>query len=346
MKTNRISRRSFMQKTAVTAGLISSGTLGIANNFSAWQPPESKLPREVWIASFSQMDLHAETPELMVKKVLELLKGLEPYHPDFVCLPEVFAFTNVKKEYAKHEWSAISEGILEQFSDYSRKNNCYTICPVYTIDDQRKIYNSAVAIDRQGNQIGTYKKIHPTEGEIESGTTPGPLFQPVIQTDFGKVGIQICFDVMWYDGWVMYRKQGAEIIFFPSAFPAGQMVNAKAWQNKCVVASSTNKHTSKICDITGEEITKTGIWDANLCCAPVNLEKAFLHLWPFNERFPEIHEKYGRHAKITLFHEEEWAIIESLSPDIKVKDILKEFDLKKHEELTRDTTTIQENARR
>jgi predicted amidohydrolase len=54
----------------------------------------------------------------------------------------------------------------------------------------------------------------------------------------------------------MYRKQGAEIIFFPSAFAAGQMINARAWKHKCVVVSSARKGTSKICDITGEELAK------------------------------------------------------------------------------------------
>jgi len=281
----------------------------------------------------------------MAAKVIEELKQLEPYQPEIVCLPEVFAFTHVKKNYSKEERPLISTGIAELFADYSKKNHCYTVCPVYTTDDQNRVYNSAIVTDRQGNRIGTYQKIHPTVDEMRSGTTPGPLFQPVIQTDFGKIGIQICFDVLWDDGWDMYRKQGAEIIFFPSAYPAGQMVNAKAWKNKCVVVSSTNKHTSKICDITGEVVEQTGIWNANLICAPVNLEKAFLHLWPFNRRFKEIHQKYGKKVRISIFHEEEWAIIESLSPDVKVQDILDEFELKTHEEYTQEATFAQEKAR-
>jgi len=123
------------------------------------------------------------------------------------------------------------------------------------------------------------------------------------------------------------------------------MINTKAWQHKYVVVSSTNKHTSKICDINGEEIAKTGIWNANLCCASVNLEKAFLHLWPYVNRFPEIISKYGRDVRITMFHEEEWAIIESLSPNVRVCDILKEYELKTHEELTKSSETIQNKAR-
>ncbi|MCK5137116.1 MAG: carbon-nitrogen hydrolase family protein [Bacteroidales bacterium] len=345
MSKNSISRRHFIQKTAVTTGIVTTGSFTFANRLSGSIPDQRKLSRDVWIASFSQEGIYADTAELMVRKVLDELKKLEPYYPDFVCLPEIFAFSNVKKIYSTNDRLIISKKIIEQFAEYSLKNSCYTICPVYTSDEKGNIFNSVVVIDRQGNSIGSYKKIHLTEGEIAKGLTPGSLLQPVIQTDFGKVGIQICFDILWDDGWGMYRDQGAEIIFFPSAFPGGQMVNAKAWQHKCVVVSSTRKNTSKICDITGQVITKTGFWDKNLVCASVNLEKAFLHTWPYVERFDEIRNKYGKKIKITNFHEEEWSILESLSPDVQIKDILIEFGLKTHEQHTHDAEMAQVKAR-
>jgi hypothetical protein len=109
------------------------------------------------------------------------------------------------------------------------------------------------------------------------------------------------------------------------------MINTKAWQHKYIVVSSTNKHTSKICDINGDEIAKTGIWNANLCCAPVNMEKAFVHGYPFYHQLEEIQKKYGRKIKITIFHEEEWVIVESLSSELAVMDVLREFEVETHE---------------
>ena len=49
-----------------------------------------------------------------------------------------------------------------------------------------------------------------------------------------------------------------------------------------------------------------------------------------NRHFPEIQRKYGKKVRIYTLHEEEFSIIESLSEDVKVADILKEFDLKTH----------------
>ena len=290
------------------------------------------------------MNLRAETSVQMVDQILEILEDIKPYSPDFVCLPETFPFTAVTKQSTPRERVEISEKVLDRFSSFSKQNNCYTICPVCTSRDG-KIFNAAVVFDRKGNRIGTYEKIHLTDYEIEAGYTCGPLFQPVIRTEFGPIGIQICFDIEWDDGWTMMRQQGAKIIFWPSAFAGGKCVNTKAWEHKCIVSSATNKNTAKICDISGEVIAQTGIWNPNLFCAPVNLEKAFLHTWPAVQHFGEIQKKYGKKIRITNFHEEEWSVIESLSPEINVGDILKEFDLKTHEELTGYTEILQKKSR-
>jgi len=142
------------------------------------------------------------------------------------------------------------------------------------------------------------------------------------------------------------RQQGAEIIFWPSAFAAGRTLNGRAWQNKVVVVSSTNKDTSKICDITGEDVAKTNRWDNNLICGTVNLEKAFLHTWPFVQRFDEIRAKYGQKVRIVNYGEEEWSTLESRSQDVKVKDILEEFQIRTYEQLISDSVIKNVNARR
>ena len=134
--------------------------------------------------------------------------------------------------------------------------------------------------------------MHPTVGEIEGQIMPGSAKPPVFKTDIGVLGAQICFDIEWYDGWRRLREAGAELVFWPSAFAGGMMVNTHAWQNKYCVVSSTRKGTTKICDIDGRTIACTGQYD-KWVCAPVNLEKALLHSWPFCRRFGEIRAKYG-----------------------------------------------------
>ena len=342
-----MSRRNFIGKSALTSGMAAIMPLGIISGTNAVQAgpgQEERSPSEIWIAGVSQMGIHAADPNGMVERITEVLEQTLVYKPDFVCLPELFPFSGVDSQMSPSQRVEASDKILEYFSGYAKKNNCYLICPVHT-SLNGKIYNSAVFFDRSGKRTGTYRKIHLADYEIKDGYTCGPLFQPVIETEFGPVGIQICFDMEWDDGWTMLRSQGAKIIFWPSAFAGGKCVGTKAWEHKCIVATATNKNTARLCDISGDTIAATGIWNPNVYCAPVNMEKAFLHTWPSVLKFEDIQKKYGRKIRITNYHEEEWSVIESLSADVKVKDVLKEYGLRTHEELTKDTEMLQNRSR-
>jgi beta-ureidopropionase len=339
MEKNKYSRRNFIRKTGLTTGLAAASPLLAANKIVP-DVAGRKLPREVWIASVSQMDLHFRTPDLMLEAIISILNEVFVYKPDIICLPEVFATSNSDLEMKLTEKEALSQQVLKQFSGIARENNCYLICPAYTAE-AGKIFNSAVVFNREGERMGEYRKIHTTIDEMEEGVTPGPLDLPVFSTDFGKIGIQICFDALWDDGWSGLQEKGAEIVFWPSAYPGGKTINTKAFRHKYLLVSSTNKGTARICDISGEVISQTGYWDKNFVCAPVNLEKVFLPTWPFVEHFDAIRVKYGRKVKITTFHDEEWSILESLTPDIFVTDLMKEFNLRTHEQHKSDSELAQ-----
>jgi beta-ureidopropionase len=111
-----------------------------------------------------------------------------------------------------------------------------------------------------------------------------------------------------------------------------------------VVASSTRKDTSKIVDVTGETVASTCRWN-RWVCAPVNLEKAVLHTWPFNARFDAIHAKYGRDVLITNYGEEEWTVLESRSPEVRIAEVLKEFDLETHADYIARAERMQQQRR-
>ena len=350
-RIDKVTRRRFLQSTSVGLGL---GVWGGANSTATATPSatrvrprsrEKRLPREVWVATVSQNGMQARSYEEMIRKMLGRMQEVVSYEPDIICLPEVFPFANLSS--GRPPVPKVAEvpigDISRPFDEFARKHHCYIVCPIYTKENGH-YYNSAVFIDRRGKVLGEYRKIHPTVGEMNNGVTPGALKPPVFRTDFGVVGAQICFDMEWHDGWQNLRKAGAEIVFWPSAFAGGMAVNTKAWQNKYVVVSSTRKDTSKICDISGEVVASTGRWN-DWVCASVNLEKAFLHTWPFCQRFDEVQAKYGRRLRIKTFHEEEWTIIESCSADVKVADVLKEFEFQTYEDFIQAAEQVQKSRR-
>ena len=208
MKTKLETRRSFIGKTAATTGMVAMGVAGLSNEVEAKNAETNQLPREVWIATVSQNGLSADNPAQMTEKILGILKRSLAYQPDIVCLPEVFATSNVKQIKTLAEKVELSAIALKRFSAFAKENGCYLICPVYT-SQNGKIFNSAVLFDRKGEPMGEYHKIHLTEDEIENGMTPGSLDPPVFKTDFGIIGIQICFDILWDDGWKALKQKGA-----------------------------------------------------------------------------------------------------------------------------------------
>lgn len=319
-----MSRRKFLETAT-----ISASSIGLPVAFTQKETNDAPLPDSsiVNIATVSLMDIEAANAKEMVQKILTIMEEIIPYKPDIICLPEIFAYAHITSPYnLKDVAEKLPGSIVTPFMSFAKANKCYVICPTYT-QHNGDAYISAVLIDRKGNVAGEYHKMRPAISELEMGVKPGKYDPPVFQTDFGIIGIQICFDIKYEEGWNTLKDKGAQIIFWPSAYAAGQEISSRAWRHQVYVVSSTQKDTSKICDITGDPIAQTGRWQRNWITAPVNLEKAFILTWPAVSMFPEIQKKYGSRLKLTTFSEEEWTVIESLDANLKVADVLKEYKL-------------------
>jgi len=344
-----VNRRGFLSTASVglgsTLGAAAMGATAACGTGAVASGSDGRLPREPWVASISQEGLWAENYEQMTEMFIERMLEVTPLGPDIICLPETGPFANLTSpKPSKAELAEKATGsVLAKLSEFAREHNCYLWCPLYTAEDGR-YYNSLVLIDRKGKVVGEYRKMHPTVGECDSGISPGPTVPPVFETDFGKIGAQICFDIEWRDGWRQLQAAGAEIVFWSSAFGGGKKLNMLAGIHRYNIVSSTIKGTSQICDIVGETVACTGLWERWLC-APINLERAYLHSWPFYRKFGEIRKKYGQAVRIKTYHEEEWSIIESRCPDLKVADVLKEFDIKTYDEVVGEATDRQQQMR-
>ncbi|MEN8192128.1 MAG: carbon-nitrogen hydrolase family protein [Bacteroidota bacterium] len=341
------SRRNFIRKSALGVGAVTIAANSTLSGSDDSDKKESKhLPREVWIATISQHEIFTDTTDEMVAEMLKLMEEIAPLNPDIIVLPEVFPYSNIPKRPPLAESAENKIGpIIKPFANFAKKNNCYVICSTYT-EDKGKYYNSAVLLDRQGEYVGEYHKMFPTEGEMKRGISPGESEPPVFETDFGKIGMQICFDNEWIEGWHKLHKAGAEVVFWPSAFSGGTKLNSFAKLFNYHLVSSSRKDEAKIIDITGEDVASTGRWEPNWICAPINLEKVVIPTWPYYVNFKEMEAKYGRNIKITSLHDEEISIVESLSADLKVVDVLKDYNIKTRKEYLLNAEKMQNKLRK
>ena len=339
MKKKDISRRSFLGKSATGIGL---GIVGAINSQSCTNlnpsPNREILRRGVKVASVDLQFLYPEKSiESRVKNTLSRMDKAAGYEPDIICLVETFNTSYVDEQKPNEEIAEdeLSPGpVTSKMSDFARNNNCYVICPIITKNDGN-YYNSAILLDRQGNIAGAYHKVHPVDSEIlgVDGVIPGPVRPPVFETDFGKIGMQICFDANWFESWDNLKKDGAEIVFFPSQFPGGRILNFHAWKNNYYVVSSTGED-ARIIDITGIDIDSSS-FQLGYTWASLNLEKEYVPTFPAKYHIPEILKKYKDRVKIKVVRDTGGGAgtgaghitIESLDPDLFVRDILKEFEI-------------------
>jgi beta-ureidopropionase len=314
---------------------------------------ENRLPREVWIAGISLKGIWpVDTVKQRTKDILERMESVYAFEPDIICLPEMVNISWVN-EITKIEEIAEDEHAQGPFTslmaDVARKQNCYIACPVITKKDGR-YYNSSILLNRQGKTEGIFHKVHPVSTEIipgsyykGSGVTPGDVKPPVFKTDFGIVGMQICFDANWTESWRLLKEQGAELVCFPSQGPFTYMLRNHAWMNQYAIVSSTGED-AQIIDQAGDSVTLDGHF-ARWVCAPINFEKVLVQIWPHTLKFDSIQKKYGRKIRIKIYHLENWAIIESQDPEVKVRDVLKEYEIPSFDEQIAEATSIQNEYR-
>ncbi len=211
---------------------------------------ESGLARNplVRVVTVSQDGLMENPGKPMLEATMTRLDRAAAFRPDIVCLRKYLRVAR-RKRFPDQPPIALAA--------WASKHAYYVMCPMIVRDGERT-FNSAVLINRSGELAGRYDKIRPTEAELEKSICPGGLDPPAFQTDFGAIGIQICFDVNWHSQWRRLREKGAQIIFFPSAFPAARQIQTLAWLNQCFIVTSTMTRAASIYDITGEQIATTG----------------------------------------------------------------------------------------
>ncbi len=105
--------------------------------------------------------------------------------------------------------------LSERFGKIARKHSMYIAAPYMVRGEDDSIYNSVVLIDRQGAVQGVYYKSHPVRNELEY-VTPGNEY-PVFDTDFGRIGFMICWDMMYPEVPQIYALKGVDMILWPTA---------------------------------------------------------------------------------------------------------------------------------
>lgn len=122
----------------------------------------------------------------------------------------------------------------------AKKYNTYIVMNFHEKSGS-KIYNTSLLIDRKGNTAGKYRKTHISFNEYEQGITAGSEL-PVFDTDFGRVGMLICWDMYFPEPARIMAMNGAELLLVSTAGDASFRHVSRALENGIYVAVSGNMY--------------------------------------------------------------------------------------------------------
>src|SRR5690348_5748824 len=165
--------------------------------------------------------------ESMIKAHEDYARDAAAQGAKVICFQELFYgpyFCQVQ-DAAYYEYAESIPGpTTERFQGLAAELGMVMILPMYEQEQPGLLYNTAAVIDADGTYLGKYRKNHipQVKGFWEKFYfKPGNLGYPVFKTQYGNVGVYICYDRHFPDGARCLGLNGAEIVFNPSATVAG-----------------------------------------------------------------------------------------------------------------------------
>ena len=217
-------------------------------------PIPAPAPRPVTIAAlnFQPAKVTGSSAETL-RQFIETIEKTVPPKTDLILLGEGITAVRTGKTYAEVA-ETIPGPTTENLSEVAKGHQSWIVAGLYE-REAATIYNTAVLIDREGRIAGKYRKVYLPREEIEGGLTPGSHY-PVFQTDFGKVGLMICWDVQYADPARALALAGAELILLPIAGGSEALGKARAIENHVFLAASGYDYPTTILDPNGETLAR------------------------------------------------------------------------------------------
>jgi N-carbamoylputrescine amidase len=184
----------------------------------------------------SMIDLHERYAREAAAQGAQIIGFQEVFNAPYFCQVQ---------EAEHYKWAEpVPDGpTIVRMQALAKELGLVIVVPVYEVEQAGFYYNTAAVIDADGSYLGKYRKHHipQVKGFWEKYYfKPGNLGWPVFDTAVGKVGVYICYDRHFPEGWRALGLAGAEIVYNPSATSRG--LSAYLWQLEQPAAAVANEY--------------------------------------------------------------------------------------------------------
>lgn len=199
-----------------------------------------------------------EDKNINIEKGVKAVRDAASMGAKIICFAEL-AFTQFyPQKKAADNFKNLAETIpgptTKIFTDLAKELNIIIMLNLYEIENGNT-YDSSPVINVDGEILGTTRMIHITDYEnfYEKGYyTPGDNGVKVYNTEFGKIGIAVCYDRHYPEYMRALALAGAEIVFIPQAGSVGEWPDG-LYEAELKVASFQNGYFTALCNRVGRE---------------------------------------------------------------------------------------------
>ena len=219
---------------------------------------------------------------------------------------------------------------ITALSKLAKKHNTYILSPIDRKDGKSR-YNTAVLINREGKVVFGYDKVYPywSEFDLSAGAvSPGANGEMVYDTDFGRIGVAICFDSNFPEVWQALREKGAEIVFWPSAYSAGSQLQAYAIMHHYYIVTSTYTKDCQVYDITGQRILDQNSGHVTVARITLDLDRSIYHENFNMKKLDQLLKDHGNEVEKEVFMDrEQWFVLRAKKPGVSARALAKQYGL-------------------
>lgn len=236
-------------------------------------PPPAARP--VRVAAVFDRPQSTGAREKSIEQFVETIARTVPPGTDVILLPEGATVIGTGKKYEEIAETIPGPTSL-RLAQVARERKAYIAVGIYEREGVA-IYNTAILLDRQGRLAGKYRKVYLPREEVEAGVTPGAGY-PVFDTDFGRVGLMICWDLQYSDPAKQLARQGAELILMPIWGGNETLAKARAIENHVYLVSSGYDFPTMIINPEGEILARAPA-KGTAATATLDLAKRWVDPW-------------------------------------------------------------------
>jgi omega-amidase len=258
---------------------------------------ETKLPFTLCLLQMKVTD----DKERNINRVSEMIElAMKTHKPQIIVLPEYFSTYTSLKNLERDVEDEENSPTLAFLKEQAKKNDIYIIggtIPTYLQGHREKVYNTCFCVNRKGDLVSTFKKIHLFDVDIPGKITffesnkisPGNELG-IFQTEYAKIGIGICYDIRFPEYSLLLKKEHkVDMLIFPANFNTVTgplhwelLGRSRALDNNVYLAMCSNSRNtetpneyqawghSMIIDPYGKVVSTTSI-DEDVVCAQVDL---------------------------------------------------------------------------